>query len=91
MLKNSERKGFSIVKNTGQAIWKQSESNIINELENEIIISNTKFNPIEPFSTGLVVYTLTTPNKSSTYDVKLGFYVKGERIGEVLNGKIISF
>lgn len=97
MLKNSERKGFSIVKNTGQAIWTQSESNIINETESEktasydVKISNTKFNPIEPFSTGLVVYTLTTPNKSSTYDVKLGFYVKGERIGEVLNSKIISF
>lgn len=97
MFKNSERKGFSIVKNTGQAIWIQSESNVINETETEktasydVKISNTKFNPIEPFSTGLVVYTLTTPNKTSTYDVKLGFYVKGERIGEVLNGKIISF
>lgn len=92
MLRNSEHKGFSIVKNTGQAIWTQSESNVVNEIQNsEIKISNTKFNSIEPFSTGLVVYTLNSPNKSINEEVRIGFYVKGEKIGNVFDGKIISF
>lgn len=98
MIRNSDQKGYTLVKNTGQAIWTQSDSNIIDETNiesissgNEIKVSNTKLSPIEPFSTGLVVYTLQTPNKSSSSNVKLGFYVRGEKIGEVFNGKIISF
>ncbi len=98
MAKNSEQKGFTIVKNTGQAIWTQSESNMISEYKNEktassldVEISNTKFNQIEPFSTGLVTYTLKSGDNTNIIDVKLGFYVRGERIGNVINGKIISF
>lgn len=92
MFRNTEQKGFSLVKNTGQAIWTEGESNVINESKNlNIKISNTKFTQIEPFKTGLVVYTLKTPEKESIFDVKLGFYVQGERIGDVMNGKIISF
>lgn len=91
MIRNSEQKGFSVVKNTGQAIWTQSDSNVINELENEIKISNTKFSSIVPFSTGLVTYTLKSPDSASIFDIKLGFYVRGERIGDSFNGKIISF
>ncbi|MFZ3301111.1 MAG: hypothetical protein WA152_00145 [Microgenomates group bacterium] len=90
MLKGLDHKGFAVVKNKGQAIWTQSESNVINETQNsEIKVSNTKFSPIEPFSTGLVVYTLTTPDKSGSFDIKLGFYVKGERVGDITNSKII--
>lgn len=98
MIRNSNQKGFALVKNTGQAIWTQSDSNVIEEVNinnvdtgNEIKVSNTKFTQIEPFSTGLVVYTLQSSNKPSNLTVKLGFYVRGERIGEVFNGKIISF
>lgn len=91
MIRNSEQKGFAVVKNTGQAIWTQSESNVVNESENEIAVSNTKFNPIQPFTTGLVTYTLRSSKNPSIQDVKLGFYVSGERIGNVINGKIISF
>lgn len=93
---NFEHKGFLAVKNTGQAIWTQSESHVFNESDPltgsyEIKISNTKFANIEPFKTGLVVYTLSAPDQKGAYPVKLGFYVKGERIGEAYNGKIISF
>jgi hypothetical protein len=96
MIRNSEQKGFSVVKNTGQAIWTQSNSNIINESEKatstlDIKVSNTKFNSIAPFSTGLVTYTLKSPDSASIFDIKLGFYVRGERIGDSFNGKIISF
>ncbi|EKE05770.1 MAG: hypothetical protein ACD_19C00181G0005 [uncultured bacterium] len=98
MIKNTEQKGFSVIKNTGQAIWTQSESNVINESENEIqsegyeiSVSNTKFSQIEPFSSGLVTYTLKTEGENNFLDIKLGFYVRGERIGNVYNGKIISF
>jgi len=91
MFRGTEQKAFSIVKNTGQAIWEQSESNVINESNKEISVSNTKFSNIEPFSTGLVVYTLTAPNQPATQQTKLGFYIRGTRIGEVFNGKIISF
>lgn len=91
MLKNSEQKGFTFVKNTGQAIWTQSESNVINELNNEIKISNTKFNQIEPFKSGLVIYTLQTPDKTGIFDTKLGFYVSGKKVGDVTVNKIISF
>lgn len=91
IFRNSEQKGFVLLKNTGQAIWIQSESNVINDLNNEIKISNTKFTPIEPFSTGLVVYTLNTPDAIRSNPIKLGFYVRGERVGDVTQGKIISF
>ncbi len=98
MLRNRESTGYSIVKNTGQAIWTESEANVINEQallingsEDEIVLSNTKFNQIEPFSTGLVTYTLKTANENNIFSVKLGFYVRGERIGDIYNGKIISF
>lgn len=91
MIRNSEQKGFSIVRNTGQAIWTQSDSNVVNNSDNEIKISNTKFNPILPYTTGLVTYTLKSPDSASILDVKLGFYVSGERIGDSFNGKIISF
>lgn len=91
MVRNTEQKGFSVIKNTGQAIWTQSESNVINESENEISVSNTKFSQIEPFSSGLVTYTLKTEGENNLVDIKLGFYVRGERIGNVYNGKIISF
>lgn len=96
MLKGSDHKGFVVVKNKGQAIWTQSESNVINETDDtsaltsqEIKISNTKFSPIEPFSSGLVVYTLSAPNKNGVFDTKLGFFVRGERIGDVTTSKII--
>lgn len=91
VFRNSDQHGFAMVKNTGQAIWTQSDSNVINELDNEIKISNTKLPPILPFSSGLVVYTLRTPDSVRSYDVKLGFYVKGEKIGDISNAKIISF
>lgn len=91
MIRNSEQKGFSFVKNTGQAIWMQGESNVVNESNNEIIVSNTKFNQIEPFSSGLVTYTLKTPDEGQLFDIKLGFYVRGKKIGDAYNGKIISF
>ena len=97
MLRNTEQKGFSVVKNTGQAIWTQGESNIINESLDEsntsfeIKVSNTKFNQIEPFKTGLITYTLKSPDTNSVFNIKLGFYVRGEQIGDVINGKIISF
>ena len=85
-----DQKGFTIVKNTGQAVWDQSESQVISELNNEIIISNTKFSQIEPFNTGLVVYSLNTTEKNKVADLRLGFYVRGEKIGDVFNGKIIT-
>ena len=91
MVRNTNQTGFSVIKNTGQAIWTQGESNVISESETEIEISNTKFNQIEPFSSGLVTYTLKTPQENNVFNVRLGFYVRGERIGEVMNGKIISF
>lgn len=92
MIRNTEQKGFSVVKNTGQAVWTQSDSHIINELVgSEIKISNTKFNQIEPFNSGLVIYTLKVPESNNIFDVKLGFYVSGKKIGDVFNGKIISF
>lgn len=111
IIKNTDQKGFLVVRNTGQAIWTQSESNVINEQAllineqallineserdtsdlNEIKISNTKFSQIEPFNTGLVVYTLHAPNETNIESLKLGFYVKGERIGDIFTGKIISF
>ncbi len=91
MIRNTEQKGYSLVKNTGQAIWTQSDSNFINESKNEIKVSNTKFNSIPPFTTGLVTYTLKSPSIPNVFDVKLGFYVGGEKIGNTVNGKIISF
>lgn len=97
MLKNTEHNGFMLVKNKGQAIWTQSESNVISETDSEktasydVKVSNTKLSPIEPFATGLVIYTLNSPDKSGSYDLKLGFYVKGEKIGDTVNSKIISF
>ncbi len=91
ILRNSEQKGFTLVKNTGQAIWTQSESNVINESSSEIKISNTKFNQIEPFKSGLVIYTLQTPDKTGVFDIKLGFYVSGSKVGDVTINKIISF
>jgi len=89
--KNSIQTGFALVRNTGQAIWTQSESHVINELENEITVSNTKFESLPPFKTGLVIYTLRMPNEGKTFYTKLGLYVRGERVGDVYNGKIISF
>lgn len=98
MFRGTEQRAFSIVKNTGQAIWEQSESNMVNESNKDktvssfdVRVSNTKFSNIEPFTTGLVVYTLTAPDKQTAQQTKLGFYVRGTRIGEVFNGKIISF
>ncbi|KKP38721.1 MAG: hypothetical protein UR29_C0012G0004 [Candidatus Woesebacteria bacterium GW2011_GWC2_33_12] len=89
IFKGKDQKGFTIVKNTGQAVWNQSESHVINELNNEISVSNTKFNQIEPFNSGLVVYSLNTSEKNKVVDLKLGFYVRGEKIGDVFSGKII--
>ena len=92
MLKNSENKGISLVKNTGQAIWTQSDAQVVNTNKNqEIKVSNTKLTPIEPFSSGLVVYTLKTPDKIQSQEVNLGFYISGQKIGDVFNGRIISF
>lgn len=98
MFRKSEYKGYSLVKNTGQSIWEQSEAHTINELGNgenassfEIKVSNTKFNHIEPFSVGLVIYTINSPQNAGIFELKLGFYVKGEKIGDVYNGKIITF
>ncbi len=91
MFKDSEQRGLSIVRNTGQAIWTQGESNVINDSDNEINVSNTKFGHIEPFTTGLIIYTLKSPNFEGSTDVKLGFYVRGSRVGDIFNGKIISF
>lgn len=91
MFKNTEQKGFSVVRNTGQAIWVEGESHIINDSNNEIKVSNTKFGQIEPFNSGLVVYTLKAPDSENITNIKLGFYVRGIRIGDVFNGKIISF
>ena len=95
MLKDREQRGFSIVRNTGQAIWTQSESNVINESNTEVNksydvkISNTKFKQIEPFTNGLVIFTVNSKDVSNISDLKLGFYVRGERIGNVFNGKIV--
>jgi len=98
MFRNTEQNGFSLVRNTGQAVWTQGESHVINETENgintssyKINISNTKFNQIEPFKIGLVVYTLKNSEDNNVFNLKLGFYVRGERIGNIFNGKIISF
>lgn len=92
MFRNSEHKGVSMVKNTGQAIWTQSDAQVVNTNKNqEIKVSNTKLTPIEPFSSGLVVYTLTATDKIQSQQVNLGFYIKGQKIGDVFNGKIISF
>lgn len=92
MFRNTEHKGITLVKNIGQAIWTQSEAQVVNANQSqEIKVSNTKLAPIEPFSTGLVVYTLSTADKAQSSQVNLGFYIKGQKIGDVFNGKIIIF
>lgn len=90
MFKGVDQKGFTLVKNTGQAIWTQSESYVINEYNNEIIVSNTKFAQIEPFNSGLVVFSLTTNENDKKNNLKLGFYVRGNKIGDIYSGKIIT-
>ncbi|KKP55654.1 MAG: hypothetical protein UR48_C0057G0001, partial [Microgenomates group bacterium GW2011_GWD1_33_9] len=37
-----------------------------------------------------VVYSLNTTEKNKVADLRLGFYVRGEKIGDVFNGKIIT-
>jgi hypothetical protein len=92
VFRNTEYKGITLVRNTGQAIWLQSDSQVVDLKEGSVIkVSNTKFTPIEPFKTGLVVFTLTSLNKAESNIVKIGLFVKGEKIGDIFNGKIISF
>lgn len=97
MFAGRDQKGLFVARNTGQAIWKQSDAHVINEpLDGfgsllDIKISNTKFSPIEPFSTGLVVYTLHIQNKGFGQEARLGFFVKGKKIDDVYSGKIIGF
>lgn len=91
VIRNSEVKGFSILKNTGQAIWTEQESITTSENESGVKIVTTKLENIEPMRNGLVFYTLRTPDNNGLIDIKLGFYVRGEKIGDIINGKIISF
>lgn len=91
MFKNSQAKGFSIVKNTGQAIWTQSEAQVMNESNNEIEVFNTKFVMTEPFKNTYLTYSLKTPESGEIFDLKLGFYVSGIKVGDLSNSKIISF
>lgn len=87
---NNETKGFSIVKNTGQATWSESDISVSNDLQSEISI-DTQIDKIEPFNNGLVVYTLKSNSSEKSLEIKLGFYVQDKHIGDLYNGKIISF
>lgn len=91
MVKNSRQNGYVILKNTGQAIWEQSQSTIKNDIKSEIIVSDLRFENIMPFNRGLVTFSLKAPNESNVFNVNIGIYVKGVRIGDTYNGKIITF
>ncbi len=89
-IKNRSQKGYVLVKNTGQAIWYENDLRIKGPNKN-IQIQNISLNSLEPFRTGLVVYTLKHPDQESLEDINLGLFVADEKIGDVFSGSIVSF
>ena len=84
------KKGYALVRNVGQNIW--NKQNI------ELKVSNSKFkikdielNSLSPIASGLLIYTLKFPEIPDFYDLNIGFYVNNQKIGDVYNGKIITF
>ena len=84
------KKGYALIRNAGQNIW--NKQNI------ELRVSNNKFevedielNNLSPVSSGLLIYALKFPETSDFYDLNIGFYVNNQKIGDVYNGKIITF
>lgn len=85
----SFRKGYSIVKNTGQNIW--DKNNVKLTLNNQnILVKDIQISTINPFSTGLIIYTIQTQEIAETFNLKVGFFVEDKKIGDLYSGKIIT-
>ena len=92
VFKEKRIQGLTVVRNTGQAIWTKDNSSIKDEFEaKNIDIVSVNLNDIEPFKTGLVVYSLKPNTDGVLLDTKLGFFVLDKKIGDVFKGKIINF
>ena len=90
MINSNETKGLSVVRNTGQNIWNSKNIEIKVE-KGELEVKQIELNDVQPFTSGLVVYSLKTSDQKNIFDTKVGFYVQEKRIGDLYNGKIISF
>ena len=85
----SFKKGYSIVKNTGQNIW--DKNNIKLTVDNQNVeVKDIQISTINPFSTGLIVYTIQTAEIAESFNLKVGFFVEDKKIGDVFSGKIIT-
>lgn len=86
---NSNKKGYAFVKNTGQNIWEKQNVEI-KVINNEASILDFEINNVEPFSTGLLVYSLKFPDTPDVYNLNVGFFVNNKKIGNIYSGKIIT-
>ena len=85
----SFKKGYSIVKNTGQNIWDKDNVKLTVDNQN-VEVKDIQISTINPFSTGLIVYTIQTSEIAESFNLKLGFFVEDKKIGDVFSGKIIT-
>lgn len=85
---NSNKKGYAFVKNTGQTIWEKQNVEV-KIIDNQAKILDFEINSVEPFATGLLVYSLRFPEISDVYNINIGFFVNNNKIGDIYSGKII--
>ncbi len=83
------KKGYGLVKNTGQSIWDKNNARLVIDNQ-ELEIKDIEISNISPYSTGLLIYSIKFPEVSNTYDVNLAFFINDTKVGEVFNGRIIS-
>ena len=87
---HDQKKGYALVRNVGQSIWNKQvvELRVSN---NNFEVKDIELNSLSPISSGLLVYTLKFPEIPDFYELNIGFYVNNQKIGDVYNGKIITF
>jgi len=85
-----QKKGYALVRNVGQSIWNKQDIKL-SVSNNNFEVKDIELNSLSPISSGLLVYTLKFPEIPDFYELNIGFYVNNQKIGDVYNGKIITF
>jgi hypothetical protein len=88
--RNTKAGGIILVKNTGEAIWYENQIRVEDE-NKKVNIVDIRMKNIEPYKTGLIAYSLIHPQNERISKINLGFYILEEKMGDIFNGKIISF
>lgn len=89
IINNTKINGYALVKNSGQNIW--NKQNVTLKLSgNSFEIDSMEIKDIQPFTTGIILYSIKVPEYTDIQDLTIGFFVNEKYIGNVYKGKIIK-